>query len=328
MDDKQSRIEGEKVMKNVKIGVLLGALFMAIILVGCGNGQEAEESTNEEVIAEVNGDEITRETFDQVLAMYQVGYEAEFGPDVWEQTIETGETVLQALKQEVARILILEQLIMQRAEEEGITVTEEEIDGAIEPYLEDPDIQELFEEGSLEEDFIREQLRKELLAEKYQQWYVTENAVTDEDIEEFYAENSQFFEVLEVQARHILVEDEDLARDLIDRLEDGESFEALAEEYSTDGSAQNGGNLGYFGRGEMVGPFDEAAFTQEVGEVSEEPIETQFGYHIILVEDRIDETESLEEAGENIRFHLENQRFQAHVSELHDEADIVQEEEL
>jgi foldase protein PrsA len=315
-------------MKNVKIGGLLVALILAVILVGCGNGQDPEESSNEEIIAEVNGDEITRETFEQVLAMYKVGYEAEFGPDVWDQTIETGETVLEALKQEVARILILEQLIMQRAEEQDITVTEEEIDGAIEPYMEDPDIQELFDEGTLEEDFIREQLRKEQMAEKYQQWYVTENPVTEDDIEAFYVENQEFFDVLEVQARHILVEEEELARDLIDRLEDGESFEALAEEYSTDGSAENGGNLGYFGRGEMVGPFDEAAFTQEVGEVSEEPIETQFGYHIILVEDKIEESESLEEATENIRFHLENQRFQTHVSELYDEAEIVQEEEL
>jgi len=315
-------------MKNVKIGVLLLAMLMAVALIGCGNGEEEEAELNDDAIAVVNGEEISRETFEQVLAMYQVGYEAEFGEDVWEMTIESGETVLFALKQEVSQILILEQLVIQRAQEENLTVEDEEIDMAIEPYMEDPAMQELFDDETLDEEFIREQLRKELYAEKYQEWYLSENEVTDEEIEEFYEENSEVFDVLQVQARHILVDDEALAQELIDRIDEGESFEELAREYSSDGSAADGGNLGYFGRGEMVGPFDEAAFSQEVGEVSEVPIETQFGYHIILVEDRIEETESLEEARENIRSHIGSQRFQSHMSELFEEAEIERAEEL
>jgi len=312
-------------MKNVKIGALLLAILMAVALIGCGND---EEEMSDDAIAMVNGEEISRETFEQVLAMYRVGYEAEFGEEVWETTIESGETVLEALKKEVSQILILEQLVIQRAQEENLTVEDEEIETAIEPYLENPEMQDLFDDGTLDEEFIRNQLRKELYAEKYQEWYLSENEVTDQDIEEFYEENSEVFDVLQVQARHILVEDQELAQDLIDRIEDGESFEELAMEYSTDGSAANGGNLGYFGRGEMVGPFDEAAFSQEVGEVSKAPIETQFGYHIILVEDRIEETESLEEAKENIRSHIGSQRFQSHMSELFEEAEIERVEEL
>ena len=312
-------------MKNVKIGALLLAILMAVALIGCGND---EEEMSDDAIAMVNGEEISRETFEQVLAMYRVGYEAEFGEEVWETTIESGETVLEALKKEVSQILILEQLVIQRAQEENLTVEDEEIETAIEPYLENPEMQDLFDDGTLDEEFIRNQLRKELYAEKYQEWYLSENEVTDGDIEEFYEENSEAFDVLQVQARHILVEDRELAQDLIDRIEEGESFEELAMEYSTDGSAADGGNLGYFGRGEMVGPFDEAAFSQEVGEVSKAPIETQFGYHIILVEDRIEETESLEEAKENIRSHIGSQRFQTHMSELFEEADIERAEEL
>lgn len=312
-------------MKNVKIGVLLLAMLMAFALVGCGSD---EEEMSDDAIAMVNGEEISRDTFEQVLAMYQVGYEAEYGEDVWEMTLENGETVLEALKQEVSQILIMEQLVIQKSEEQELTVEEEEIDEAIQPYLEDPAMQKLFEEETLDEEFIRGQLRKELYAEKYQEWYLGENEVTEEEIQEFYEENSEVFDVLEVQARHILVEDRELAQDLIDRIEAGESFEELAMEYSTDGSAASGGNLGYFGRGEMVGPFDEAAFSQEVGEVSEAPIETQFGYHIILVEDRVEETESLEEARENIRSHIGSQRFQSHMSELFEEAEIERAEEL
>ncbi len=313
-------------MKNVKIGVLLLALLMAFALIGCGSNEEEEVS--EDAIAVVNGEEISRETFEQVLAMYQVGYEAEFGEDVWEMTIESGETVLEALKQEVSQILILERLVIQRAEEQNLSVSEEEIDAAMEPYMEDLALVELMEDGTLDEEFIRGQLKKELYAEKYQEWYLSENEVTEEEIEEFYEANSDIFDVLQVQARHILVEDQELARDLIDRIQEGESFEALAMEYSTDGSAAGGGDLGYFGPGQMVAPFEEAAFSQEVGEVSEEPIETQFGYHIILVEDRIDESESLDDARENIRSHIGNQRFQTHMSELFEEAEIERTEEL
>ena len=314
-------------MKNVKIGALLLALLMVFALAGCGNGEE-EAELNEDTVAIVNGEEISRETYEQLLAMYKVGYEAEFGEEVWERTIESGETVLEALKEEVFRILILEQLVIQRAEEENLSVEEEEIEEAIQPYLEDPAMQILFEEGTMDEEFIREQLKKELYADKYQQWYLSENEVTEEEIEEFYEENSEVFDVFQVQARHILVEDEELARDLIGRIQEGESFEALAMEYSIDGSAAGGGDLGYFGKGQMVGPFEEAAFSQEVGEVSEEPVETQFGYHIILVEDRMDESESLEEASENIRSHIGSQRFQTHMSQLFEEAEIERTEEL
>lgn len=83
-----------------------------------------------------------------------------------------------------------------------------------------------------------------------------------------------------LRARHILVDQKFEAEDILKKLNLGESFEQLAKDYSTCGSAQDGGNLGEFSRGMMVKPFEDAVLGLKVGEISR-PVQTQFGYHII-----------------------------------------------
>lgn len=83
-----------------------------------------------------------------------------------------------------------------------------------------------------------------------------------------------------IQASHILVDQKFEAQDLLKKLQAGESFEKLAKDFSTCGSAQDGGNLGEFGKGMMVPDFEKAAFALKPGEISE-IVPTQFGYHII-----------------------------------------------
>ena len=91
--------------------------------------------------------------------------------------------------------------------------------------------------------------------------------------------------VTEVKASHILVKTEEEAKKLYDEIKNGASFAKIAEEKSLCPSGQNGGDLGFFGKGMMVKPFEDAAFSLEVGELSQ-PVQTQFGWHLIVVTDK------------------------------------------
>lgn len=112
--------------------------------------------------------------------------------------------------------------------------------------------------------------------------------ITEEKIKQRYDELAAKFKPQdEVKARHILVSSEQEANDLIKQIKGGADFAKLAQEKSKDtGSAKQGGDLGYFPREAMVKPFADAAFSMKDGEVSDKPVKTEFGWHIIQVEGR------------------------------------------
>jgi peptidyl-prolyl cis-trans isomerase C len=110
--------------------------------------------------------------------------------------------------------------------------------------------------------------------------------VTEEMIKAAYDEEAaKVAQTERIRARHILVGTEKEAQDILDRLNKGEDFATLAKQYSLDGSKDYGGDLGYFTAPEMVAEFSKAAFALQVGEVSQ-PVKTDFGWHIIKLEDR------------------------------------------
>jgi peptidyl-prolyl cis-trans isomerase C len=91
---------------------------------------------------------------------------------------------------------------------------------------------------------------------------------------------------LEVRARHILVSDEDEAKEVIRMIKGGQPFEEVAKVHSKDPAGPQGGDLGYFRQSDMVKPFADTAFAMKVGEMTETPVKTEFGWHVIKVEDR------------------------------------------
>lgn len=117
---------------------------------------------------------------------------------------------------------------------------------------------------------------------------ITKTAATEAEMKKLYDESvAKMQPEDEVRARHILVKTEDEAKDVIKKLKAGADFEKLAREISIDPSAKtNGGDLEYFTKGQMVAEFSDAAFKLNKGQVSETPVKSQFGYHVIKVEDK------------------------------------------
>jgi peptidyl-prolyl cis-trans isomerase C len=126
----------------------------------------------------------------------------------------------------------------------------------------------------------------------------------------------------EIRARHILVDTKEQAEKIIADLKAGGSFEELAKQ-SKDPSGQNGGDLGFFGRGQMVPPFEEAAFALEPGKFTETPVQTEFGFHVIKVEEkRTSEPPKLEEVEDELRNFLLRQKFESVMATLRDKYPI------
>jgi peptidyl-prolyl cis-trans isomerase C len=111
--------------------------------------------------------------------------------------------------------------------------------------------------------------------------------ITDDMVDARYAELINDTSAREeISARHILVDSMDAAKDIIRRLNDGEDFATLAKALSTGPSAPNGGNLGYFKRGDMVPSFSDAAFDLDVSKYTDTPVRSDYGWHVIMVEDK------------------------------------------
>lgn len=130
--------------------------------------------------------------------------------------------------------------------------------------------------------YLKRRALRELYFEK-----IIKGSVSDADAKKLYDEQVQKLKPEEeAQARHILVETEELAKEIKEKLKNGGDFSALAKEHSKDpGSKDNGGDLGFFTKGQMVPEFEQVVFTLNKGDVSD-PVKTQFGYHLIKLEDK------------------------------------------
>lgn len=168
-------------------------------------------------------------------------------------------------------------------------------------------------------EFLREKALMQIYLEK-----IGREAVTEDAVKKLYEDTVKGVKPeQEVRARHILVESEDDAKAVVARLTKGDDFEALAKELSKDpGSGEQGGDLGYFSKEQMVPEFSEAAFKLDAGKVSE-PVKSQFGWHIIKVEDKRERpVPTLEEVRPQVEDYLQKRAQEEAVKKLVEGAKI------
>ncbi|PSL34369.1 foldase protein PrsA [Planomicrobium soli] len=190
--------------------------------------------------------------------------------------------------------MISDELVKQEAQKANVKVTKEEIDAEMKKYEEQyggaEALQSAIESSGMTVDQLENEMKNYLLIEKL---VGPDIEITDEQIDAYFEENkASFAQAEQVEASHILVATKEEAEEVSKKLEYGEDFAELAAEYSTDtATAEAGGELGSFGKGEMAAEFEEAAFGMKADEISE-PVETDYGFHIIKVTGKTEAAEA------------------------------------
>lgn len=169
---------------------------------------------------------------------------------------------------------------------------------------------------------LLDQQHRAVLARAAMADYLTSNPVSDEFVKQFY-DVQLATPTSEYNARHILVETREAADAIIKQLDEGADFAELAKEKSTGPSGASGGELGWFAPGQMVKPFSDAAATLEKGSYTKEPVQTQFGWHVILLEDtRESSPPPFDDVKDRLKIGLANKQLQDHIRQVRQEASI------
>lgn len=272
-------------LKALQLTVPALALTLGLGLAQAQDEVESAETGEEQeiqVLAEINGETITERELDQLVSQQTQG-DSEIPPTQRRQFLE-----------EIINLMLL----AQAGDAAGID--------------EAPDVAAQLNNDrrrTLAQSFVRQLTESEPVAE----------SVLRERYEAVYGAEAP----REYKARHILVSDRGQASAIIDRLADGESFTELAGQYSEDGTSRDGGNLGWFAPDDMVDPFAEAVAALEPGAVTDEPVETRFGFHVIrLDETRETEAPAFSDVASQLRMSIVNERIQAELEGLREDADI------
>jgi peptidyl-prolyl cis-trans isomerase C len=301
------------------IAAIAAAVVLSLLLSACAGKSESPAA------ATVNGTVITAAELDLAVDTYRKQYESQ-GQAIPEEQLEF-------FRESVLESMIRKAVLLSTAASEGITADPETLSGEIARIRTQFSTEEEYAEALKAQGYTAQQLEREISED------LTINALIDakvldevvipeEEVSAFYEENISYFELSEsVTASHILIkvaEDatEDEKRDarirteaILADLREGADFAETAKAKSEGPTGPDGGDLGTFGRGQMVAPFEAAAFSLEPGSLSG-IVETEFGYHIILVRDRqTGGTQPLSEVREDIIDYLKQSQADETISQ-------------
>ncbi|MGI6550065.1 MAG: SurA N-terminal domain-containing protein [Syntrophomonadales bacterium] len=255
-----------------KLAVIVVLLLIGIVGMGCGT----------ETVATVNGEKVTQPQLEKIINLYVAQAKQVYGTDVTEDQEFMGEIEKMALND-----LIDQTLVIQNALSEGLEATDKEVSDAIKNFKEasgtDGYKNFLKASGMTDEDF-KQEMYNQVLVNKLHEKVIAKVKVTEKDIKAYYeAHPEDFGNLRELKVSHILLETKEEAEKVIDRIKAGEDFGTLAQELSTEPAAkETKGDLGFINeQTNLVTEFKEAALKLKPGEMTNEPVKSEFGFHVI-----------------------------------------------
>lgn len=325
-----------------RLAIILSSL-LCISSVGCSSKINANE-----VVAKVNGNDITVKQFQSTLALYKQSLESMYGSTIWDTEVEEGVKYKDKFKDIMLDQMIDIEAVCEQARKEKLVPTKEEVDKAFNDLKKnidaDKEYKNQLKEMGIDDTYLRNQQEQDLTIQKYKENFDKNVKITDEEMKKYYEEHKKDYYKDEVKASHILISTVDdngkplseakkkeakkKAEEVLKKAKSGEEFSELAKEYSDDpGSAANGGDLGYFTKGQMVQPFEEAAFSLKPGEISG-LVESEYGYHIIKVYDKIDKQLSFDEVKDQIKKTLMEDKYMENIESISKKAKVEKNESV
>ena len=275
---------------------------------------------SQDMVAQVNGHSISTADFDKEVSMALF---IQGAPASYKSMIPQDQLLDSVIKKE---------LLYQEAQKQGYTSTQEDVENLL---MQDPSfnktafVQSLSSYGVTYDELVA-YLQQQLVIQNFLKDTMADSVqVSDQEVRDYYDQNPDQFNVGEqISASHILVNTSEAAQQIINKLNAGGDFATLAKENSIGPSAPNGGDLGYFGKGQMVPEFEQAAFAlQNIGDYTKTPVKTQFGYHVIELTGRKEARQlSFDEAKDQIEQNLLGQKqsdaVDSYLTDLRSNADV------
>ena len=326
-----------------KITALILSSLLGISVVGCSS-----KLNSDDIVAQINNNNITLGQFQKTLALYKQSLESMYGSTIWDTEVEGGVKYKDKFKDIMLDQMIDIEAVCEQAKKDGLAPSKEEVDKAFEELKKDidadKDYKKKLEDIGIDDTYLKSQEEQSLTMQKYKDNFDKNVKITDEEMKKYYDEHKKDYYKDEVKVSHILISTQDdngkevseakkkdakkKAEEVLKKAKSGEEFSELAKEYSDDkGSASQGGDLGYISKGQMVKPFEDAAFSLKPGEISN-IVETEYGYHIIKVYDKIDKQLTFDEAKNEIKSTLIEDKYTESIKDITNKAKIKKNESI
>ena len=309
---------GKKLRKIVLMGLVA---LISINMVAC----------NKSTVAKINDVKISKDEYKKTEDfLYATG------------TIENKDKSNQ-VNSDILSFIIDNEVVYQAAQEEGIKVKDFEVNEKFnnikETIDENPAYKEKLKEAGIDEDFLKKQVKKDLVVSKYKENFIKDIKISDKEIKAHYESHKDEFKIQEVRASQILIstldddnkqvskeEKEKLktkAEKLLNKVNNGEDFNKLAKKYSDDkNSGKNGGDLGFFSKDDKNIDFTKEVFKLDKGK-RVALIETSYGYHIVKITDKRTVTKSLEDSKDDIKNKILNEKYSKQIDSLYKKGKIT-----